>query len=87
MHNVAAGYWAIATGSMEPSTSLCAHDASFAAGLLEALTQAASADKAVALIAYDQPYPQPLHAVRPIEARCGSDTVVSPDSVGRARHR
>jgi len=64
VHNAAAGYWGIATGSREPSTSLCCYDASFAAGLLEAAAQVTADRTAVALIAYDQHYPQPLHAVR-----------------------
>jgi len=68
VHNAAAGYWCIAAGSHEPSTSLCAHDASFAAGLLESATQATVDGAVVALIAYDHPYPEPLQAVRPITA-------------------
>ena len=39
VHNVAAGYWSIATGAMTTSSVLSAFDASFGAGLLEALTQ------------------------------------------------
>src|SRR5215469_10343707 len=41
VHNAPAGYWGIATGATAPANSLCAHDASFAAGLLEALCQVA----------------------------------------------
>ena len=68
VHNVAAGYWSIATGAKTPATSLCAHDGSFAAGLLEAGAQALAASGNVVLIAYDLPYPPPLDAVRPIGA-------------------
>jgi hypothetical protein len=82
VHNAAAGYWSIATHCHEPSTSLCCRDASFAAGLLEAATQATSNDAAVALIAYDQPYPEPLAAVRRIAACFGVALVLAPD----ARH-
>ena len=64
VHNVAAGYWSIATGAHMPATSLCAHDGSFAAGLIEAASQVAAGASAVALIAYDLPYPGPLAAVR-----------------------
>ena len=78
VHNAAAGYWCIAAGSHEPSTSLCAHDASFAAGLLEAATQVTVDDAVVALIAYDHPYPQPLHAVRPISAAFGMALILTP---------
>jgi hypothetical protein len=77
VHNAAAGYWSIATGATTASTSLCAHDDSFAAGLLEAAAQAASADAPVALIAYDVPYPAPLFSVRPVGATFGAALVFS----------
>jgi hypothetical protein len=66
VHNAVAGYWSIAAGSQRPSTSLCGYDASFAAGLIEAASQAASEQVAVLLVAYDLPYPPPLYAVRPV---------------------
>lgn len=78
VHNAAAGYWCIAAGSHEPSTSLCAHDASFAAGLLESATQVTVDDAVVALIAYDHPYPEPLNAVRPITAAFGMALILTP---------
>lgn len=77
VHNAPAGYWSIATKSMAPSTSLCCHDASFAAGLLEAAAQVLADSDAVALICWDAPYPQPLHAVRPISAAFGVALVLS----------
>lgn len=80
VHNAAAGYWSIATQSREPSTSLCAYDASFAAGLLEAAVQAGVEGKPVALIAYDQPYPEPLHATRPLACEFGVALVLSPEA-------
>ena len=66
VHNASAGYWSIATGAMAPSTVLCAYDASFAAGLIEALAQVVTSHAPVLLIAYDSAYPQPLHAKRPM---------------------
>ena len=84
VHNAAAGYWSIATRSREASTSLCAYDASFTAGLVEAATQAASWGKPVALIAYDHPYPEPLHSARPILASFGVALVLAPDATRRA---
>jgi hypothetical protein len=77
VHNAAAGYWSIATGATQASTSLCAHDDSFAAGLFEACAQAAATQDAVALIAYDVPYPAPLFAVRPVGAVFGVALVLS----------
>lgn len=71
VHNAPAGYWSIATGAMAPSTSLCAFDGSFGAGLLEALCQIHVARQPVLLIAYDTGYPEPLHRVRPIVGAFG----------------
>jgi hypothetical protein len=78
VHNAAAGYWGIATGAMAASTSLCAHDDSFAAGLLEAAAQAAASCQVVVLIAYDLPYPGPLGDARPVSAVFGVALVLSP---------
>jgi Beta-ketoacyl synthase, N-terminal domain len=80
VHNAAAGYWGIATRSREASTSLCAYDASFPAGLIEAAAQVVSCGKPVALIAYDQPYPEPLHSARPLAATFGAALVLAPDA-------
>src|SRR5688572_11787766 len=71
VHNAAAGYWSIATQCRAPSTSLCCHDASFGAGLLDAASQVAIERRAVVLIAYDHPYPAPLGNARPIAASFG----------------
>jgi hypothetical protein len=84
VHNAAAGYWSIATQCRAPSTSLCCHDASFAAGLLEAASQVAVAGAPVALIAYDHPYPEPLNAVRPIRSDFGLALVLAPQATDRA---
>lgn len=79
VHNAPAGYWGIATGCREPSTSLCAYDASFAAGLIEAASQAHVEQRTVMLIAYDSPYPEPLNAARPISAGCGIAMLLLPE--------
>jgi hypothetical protein len=77
-HKTAAGYWSIATGAKAATTSLCCHDGSFAAGLLEAVVQAVDSGEAVALIAYDVPYPPPLSTVRPIGGALGAALLLSP---------
>jgi hypothetical protein len=82
VHNAAAGYWGIAYGCTEASTSLCAGDASFGAGLLEALAQLACGAPAVLLLAYDADYPQPLHAKRPIEDAFGVALLLTPPGTG-----
>src|SRR5215469_4247713 len=84
VHNAPAGYWSIATRSHAPSTSIGCHDASFAAGLLEAAVQAAVEDRAVALIAYDVSYPEPLHSVRPLTPLFGAALVLVPSLTPRA---
>jgi hypothetical protein len=53
VHNAASGYWAIAAQSPAASTALAAFEASFAAGLLEAASQAAADDTPVLLVASD----------------------------------
>lgn len=78
VHNTAAGYWSIATGAKAATTSLCCHDGSFAAGLLEAAVQAAESGTAVVLAAYDAPYPAPLAAARPISAMFGAALLLTP---------
>jgi hypothetical protein len=84
VHNAPSGYWALATGSRVPSVSLCAFDATFAAGLLEAAVQAMVQNHPVTLIAYDVPYPEPLHAARPIDTMFGVALVLTPDRTDRA---
>jgi hypothetical protein len=66
VHNAAAGYWHIAAASRAPSTSLAAFDGSFAVGLLEAAVQVVAGGAPVLLVACDVPYPEPLHAKRPV---------------------
>ena len=78
VHNAAAGYWSIGTGAMVESNMLCAFDASFTAGLLEAMTQVAVDGIPVMLVAYDSEYPPPLHAKRPIPDAFGVALVLTP---------
>ncbi|MES1980947.1 MAG: beta-ketoacyl synthase chain length factor [Pseudomonadota bacterium] len=78
VHNSAAGYWCIAAQTHEPSTSLCAYNGSFAAGLLEAAAQVSVDLASVALVAYDHPHPEPLNAVRPIAGCFGVALIIVP---------
>ncbi|HMK84742.1 MAG TPA: beta-ketoacyl synthase chain length factor [Steroidobacteraceae bacterium] len=78
VHNAAAGYWSIATGSTAASTVLCAFDGSFCAGLLEALTQVVVDGDPVLLVAYDTEYPEPLFAMRPVPDAFGTSLVLTP---------
>jgi hypothetical protein len=78
VHNAASGYWSIATNATPASSVLCAFDASFGAGLLEALTQVAVDRTAVLFAAYDAGYPEPLGAVRPIPDAFGVAMILAP---------
>ncbi len=64
VHNAMSGYWAIATGCRQPSTSIAAGDGSFAAGLLEAAVQVTACQRALLLVACDVPAPPILHPHR-----------------------
>lgn len=87
VHNAAAGYWSIATGAMTPSNVLSAFDASFAAGLLEALTQVIVNQHKVLLIVCDTDYPEPLHAKRPLQDAFGVALVLAPAASSRSLAR
>lgn len=67
VHNAAAGYWSIATGSRLPATSVCAFDGSFAAGLIEAGVQVGEERTPVLLVAADLEIPPLLYPLRPID--------------------
>ncbi len=84
VHNAAAGYWHIVARSQQPSTSLCAFDASFAAGLLEAATQCLATGAPVLLVACDLPYPEPLNAVRKVADVFALALVLAPPVAGSA---
>ena len=78
VHNAAAGYWGIATHAMAPCQVICAHDASFGAGLLDALSQVVVDGQRTLLIAYDTEYPEPLHAKRPLPDAAGVALLLAP---------
>jgi Beta-ketoacyl synthase, N-terminal domain len=78
VHNAAAGYWSIATGAMAPANVLCAFDASFGAGLLDALAAVAQLERPVLLIAYDTDYPEPIRSKRPIPDAFGVALLLTP---------
>jgi hypothetical protein len=85
VHNAPAGYWHIATRSLQPSTSLAAFDASFGAGLLEAMVQCIATQAPVLLVACDAPYPEPLHAVRPVADVFAVALLLAPAGAGVGR--
>lgn len=84
VHNAPAGYWGIASGAMTPASVVCAYDASFGAGLLEALTLVAADGVGALLVAYDAPYPEPLNATRPLPAAFGVALALMPQASARS---
>lgn len=87
VNNAPAGYWCMAVQSRMPSTSIAAFDASFAAGLLEAVVQVASEQAPVLLIAHDTPLPEPLNSVRPMSAIFGTALVLSAEASAQSLAR
>lgn len=77
VHNAAAGYWTIGTGSMAPTTAISSAEASFAEALLEALAQLAGGEEAVLLAAYDSAASGPLAKVVPSAGLLGAALVLS----------
>jgi len=84
VHNAAAGYWGIATGAMAPCQVICAHDASFGAGLIDALGQVVLDRQPTLLIAYDSEYPPPLFAKRPVPDVAGVALLLTPERSERS---
>jgi hypothetical protein len=78
VHNSAAGYWSIATGSRAPSTSISAFDDSFGAGLLEAANLCVIEQLPTILAVYDIKPPEPLQSKRPISQDFGVALLLSP---------
>lgn len=87
VHNAAAGYWHIAVGSQATSTSLCAYNGSFCAGLLEAAAAVHSSGQPVLLVAYDLPYPEPLNSSRPIPDSFGLALLLTPQRTPKSQAR
>jgi hypothetical protein len=84
VHNAASGCWHIAVASQAASTSLCAFDASFGAGLIEAATSVLMSGAPVLLVASDSPYPEPLHATRPLPDHFGLALLLTPAETGQS---
>ncbi|MFN3565688.1 MAG: beta-ketoacyl synthase chain length factor [Burkholderiaceae bacterium] len=84
VHNAAAGYYAIAVGCRESSTSVAALDASAAAGLLAAAALALDEGREVLFCSFDMLYTGPLAVVRSLTAPWGVALALSPQVQGGA---
>ena len=84
VHNAAAGYWTIGNGCHAPSTAISAFDASFAQGLLEAMSQLATGAPAVLLAAYDGTAVGPAAVLWASTGLLGGALVLVADGPGHA---
>ncbi len=82
VHNAAAGYWTIGSGCMHTATAISAYRASFAQGLVEALSQLATDAEAVLLVAYDTAASGLLSTVTRSEGLLGAALVLARDGGG-----
>jgi hypothetical protein len=77
VHNAAAGYWSIATGSHQPASCLAGHDATPAAALLKVLATVQATQQPQLLCIYEAPMPPPLDAKRPTRDLFGVGIVLA----------
>lgn len=78
VHNASSGAWHIAVGSRASSTSVCAFNGSFGAGLIEAAASVCLDGQPMLLVASDSPYPEPLQSARPLPDHFGAALLLSP---------
>jgi len=79
VHNAAAGYWSIASGSRMPTDSLCAYDDSLGSGLLEGLLRLQEQHQRILVVAYDLPAPYPISLYRSIPSAFAVGFLLSSD--------
>jgi hypothetical protein len=84
VHNAAAGYWSIATGSRQPASCLAGHDATPAAALLKAMAAVRATLLPQLLCIYDAPMPMPLGAQHPTLGAFAVGLVLAPQPRGTA---
>lgn len=77
VHNAAAGYWSIGTGSYATYTSISAFNYTFGTGLLEAATQALCERKSVLYVAFDIEAKGAMVSVSPSRGMLGTALILS----------
>jgi hypothetical protein len=83
VHNAAAGYWSIGTGSTRAYTAITAGAYSFGAGLLETCVQVLAAKESVLLVAYDIDSRGPLSSMAPSRHMLSAGLVVASERGSR----
>jgi hypothetical protein len=84
VHNAAAGYWTIATGCLEPYTSLSGYTFTFGEGLLEAASQVLSEGGPVLYVAFDIEARGPVGTMQPSRGVFAGALVLSAQAGERA---
>lgn len=84
VHNTAAGYWSISTGSRAPCDSIAAGDFTVGAALLKAVSFVASEGQPLLTVFYDTPFPGPLDALCALGDPFGAAMVLAPADTGGA---
>lgn len=79
VHNAASGQWTIAAGLNGPTTSIGAYAETVGAGFLKAAMQVTLERRAVGLVLFDVPLPEPLDAVHPLGLPFGAAFALTPD--------
>lgn len=87
VHNAAAGYWSIGTGSYAPYTAVSAYQYTFGTGLLEAATQAVCEQQPVLYVAFDIEAKGPLGTMARSRGLLGAALVLAPQASERSRAR
>jgi hypothetical protein len=83
VHNAAAGYWSIGTGSHASYTAISAYNYTFAAGLLETVAQVACDGKPVLYVAFDIESTGALATMAPSRGVLGAGLVIGPHAAGQ----
>ena len=78
VHNAAAGYWSIGTGSLAPYTAISAYEYTFGTGLLEAATQVVCDNKPVLYVAFDIEAKGALSSMAPSRGLMGTALILAP---------
>jgi len=79
VHNAAAGYWSIATGSQQSTTCIAGHDATAAGAILKGVAEVQAENRPLLLCVYDVPLPTPLDVKHPTEGSVGVGLVLAPE--------
>ncbi len=80
VHNAAAGYWSIGTGSLAPYTAISSYEYTFGEGLLEAATQVVCEQRPVLYVAFDIEAKGALATMATSRGLLGAGLVLAPVS-------